>query len=150
MSVLANESVDERRFAGVGTAHDGELGYVVELLGFVVGLLRQFLYHFVQQVAGAVAVDCRYRVWVAQAQSIELGHVVDPFVGVYLVGYQNNRFARFAQNFGHMVVEVGGAVHRVDHEQYFVSLFYGQLNLFVDFRFENVIGVYYPTAGVDY
>ena len=49
-----------------------------------------------------------------------------------------------------MVVEVGNAVHGVDHEHYLVGLLDGQQNLFVDFSFEDVVGVDNPAAGVDY
>ncbi len=48
-----------------------------------------------------------------------------------------------------MVVEVGNAVHGIDHKKYFVGLLYGELYLLVYFRFENILGVNHPTAGVD-
>ena len=149
VAVLADEGVDDRRFAGVGAAYDGKFGYVVELrLGVGVGLGKLFD-HFVEEVAGAVAVDGRHGIGVAEPEGVEFGHVVEPVVGVDFVGHEDYGLARFAQDLGDVVVEVGDAVHGVDHKEYFVGLLYGELHLFVDFAFENVVGVDNPTAGVD-
>jgi hypothetical protein len=48
-----------------------------------------------------------------------------------------------------VVVEVGGAVHRVYYKQYNVGLFNGQFHLAIDFSLKDVVGVYHPSAGVD-
>ncbi len=55
--VFADEGVDERRLAGVGAAYDCEAGYVVELFGPVGVFGGEVFDHFVEEVAGAVAVD---------------------------------------------------------------------------------------------
>ena len=86
MAVFADEGVDERAFACVGSAYDGEAGDVVEPGVVFVGF-GQVLDHFIEEVAGAVAVDGRYWVWVAKAEAVELGHIVDPLVRIDLVGH---------------------------------------------------------------
>ncbi len=48
-----------------------------------------------------------------------------------------------------MVVEVGCAVHGIDHEKNHVGLLDGEGHLAVDFRFKDVIGIDNPTAGID-
>ena len=48
-----------------------------------------------------------------------------------------------------MIVEVGDAVICVDHENHLVGLLDGHGYLFVDFLFEDVVGVDHPAAGVD-
>jgi len=114
----------------------------------VVPAMSVLLHHFVEEVAGAVAVDCRHRVWLAESERVKFGHVVYPFVGVNFVGHQYHGLAAAAQYLGHMVVKVGHAVHGIDHKQYFVGLLYGKLHLLVDFRLEDVVGIYHPAAGI--
>ncbi len=48
-----------------------------------------------------------------------------------------------------MVVEVGGAVHGVDDEEYYLCLLDGEVHLAVDLRLEDVVGVDHPSACVD-
>ena len=48
-----------------------------------------------------------------------------------------------------MIVKVSDSVHRIDYKKYYISLFYCQLHLLVDFRFKYIFGVYYPSAGID-
>ena len=86
MSLCADKGIDYRRLAGIGPAYDGKLGYVVEGFFVFVGL-GQVFDHLVEEVAGAVAVDGRYWVWVAKAEAVELGHIVDPLVRIDLVGH---------------------------------------------------------------
>ena len=150
MSVFADKGVDERGFAGVRTPNDGEFGDVGQGFGVFVILLGKFGYHLVKQVARAVAVDGADAVGVAKSEGIEFGHVVLPFVGIHLVGYQNHRFAAATKDGCDVVVEVGDAVHRVNHEENDIGLFDGQFNLFVDFALEDVFAIDYPSSGVYY
>lgn len=53
VALLADEGVDDRGFAGVGTAHDGKLGYVLEVLRFVLVERRELADYVVEEVAGA-------------------------------------------------------------------------------------------------
>ena len=148
VAVFADEGVDERRFAGVGASHYGESGDILELF-VVIGRLREFLDDVVEEVACAVAVGGAYGVGVAEAEAVKFGHIVKPVVGVYLVGYQDHRLARFTQDLSHMVVQIGNAVHGVDHEEDFVGLLDGDVHLLVDLFLEHVVGIDHPSAGVD-
>ncbi len=48
-----------------------------------------------------------------------------------------------------MVVKVGHAVHGVDHKQYHVGFFYGEVYLLVDFALEDILGVDNPSSGIN-
>jgi len=144
----ADEGVDERGLADVGAADDGEAGHV----GFgllVVLLLRQELDDAVEEFAGAGAADGRQGVGLAQAEAVELRHVVAGVAQVVLVGHQDDWLLRPAQYVGHVLVEVGDAVGGVYDEHDLVGLLDGDLDLLVDFLLEDVVGVHDPAAGVD-
>ncbi len=147
--LLADKGIDQRRLAGVGTPHDGELGNVLLRL-LVIFLFGHVAHYLVQQVARAAAVGRRHLDRIAQAETVEFRHVVARFGLVLLVGHDDHRFLRPAKHGRYLVVEIGHSRRTVNHEQDHIGLFDGYVYLLVDFLLEHVVRVHDPTAGVDY
>ena len=119
MTRFAHQRVDERGLADVGTADDGQLDAVI-VRAFLDGLFldrrRQVLQRQLDQVDDAIAVRCRNRIRLAQAQFVELGHGGAGSHALGLVDRQQHALlAGFAQQLGDLVVmgvEAGSRVHQ--------------------------------------
>ena len=148
MPVLSDKGIDKGGFPGVGAPHDGEFRKLLEVFA-VVGRFGKSGDDFIQEVACAVAADRGDGIGISQSEAVEFRNVVKPVVGIDFVGDKNYGFLRLAENLGHMVVKVGDSVHGIDDEQYFVGLFDSHGDLLVDFPLEDVVGVDYPSAGID-
>ena len=148
VTFLADECIDERRLSGVGTTDDSELGDIIGGF-FHVGGVGHLLEDNVEEVAGAGAIGRRDFDGSSEAEGVELGGVEMGVADIILVGNDDHRLLRAAQDGSHLVVEVGDAGGRIDHEEDYISLFDGDMHLLIDLLFEDIIGIDHPAAGVD-
>ncbi|ESY17342.1 hypothetical protein X750_22630 [Mesorhizobium sp. LNJC394B00] len=125
--LLADQRVDQRRLAGIGTADDGDahrLGVVIGRFGVGIGdvladqhlaggdvlglvfflaegaVFAQRLDHRVAQIGHALAVLGRDRDRLAEAEFPGLQHAALGALGLGLVGDQHDRLAGFAHDLG--------------------------------------------------
>ena len=113
-AVLAQEAVDERGLADVRPPDDGEPHDV--LVGLVV-VLGQERHERVEQIAAAEPLGGRHRDRLAEPESVELGGERHVAHRVDLVGGDEHRDARAAQQVGKLLVAGAHAGLRVDDEQ---------------------------------
>lgn len=79
MTVGSDKCVYDRRFTGIRATYDSKLGNIFECLSFVVDNGEVFD-HFVEQIAGTVAIDSRHGIGIAKPELVKFGHIVDPIV----------------------------------------------------------------------
>ena len=125
--VLTQNGVHQRRFAGIGTADDGDMdaagAALVVLLGFVVQLRKVDIgRQRVEQVAQPFAMLGRDRDRVAQPQTIGLADAGNAGAALGLVGDQDDRRLLLAQIARDQRIERGDTLACVDDEQHDVGV----------------------------
>ena len=139
IAFFAQQGVGHRRFADVGTAHDGDVRQVLLLFGQ--GLGGQRREDGIHQVARAAAAHRTDAVGIAQPQGIELVRRVYLVVVVDLVADEDHLFRCAAQEVGHQHVEVGDAGLDFDQEEDHVSFVDRQQYLAADFVLEDIFRI---------
>ena len=147
VAVLADESVDDARLTGVRTSHDGEAGNVV--VHNLLGLLGQRSDHNIEQDARSATCGSADALGVAQSELVELGGLVGLTAVVDLVGHKDHGQLGAAKNGGHVLIPIGEARLHIHEEEHEVGLLGSHLHLFADGTFEDVVGLHYPSAGID-
>ncbi len=103
--------------------------------------------HLVEQVGHAAAVDRADRVRLTHTQRPQRGGVGFALLVVNLVGRQEHRLARAAQDAGRRLVAGGGADDGVDHQDHRVGGLHGHRRLLGDLLLQ-AFRVRLPPAGV--
>ena len=103
----------------------------------------------VEQFSCTRAVDGRDTERVSQSACIKLGRAVLRCVIFYFIGNQQCGLFTASQYGRHLIIEIGDTMNGIDDKEYDIGLFDSNCYLLVDFFLENVVGVDYPTAGVD-
>ena len=145
-AVLAGDHVDERGFADVGAADDGDAWQAV--LGLFLAL-GEVGHEGVEQFAGAAAGDAGDGVGVAQSQGVEFGEGVHLLRVVHFVHDQEDGFGLAAEHVGDVLVHGGEPLAGVDEEEDGVGLVDGEGDLPAYFLFELVVAAHDVSAGVD-
>ena len=141
-AVGAQDAVEQRRLTGVGTADDGDVQRVGELIGDLVLFLRKQGHDVVEQVARAVAVQGRERRGLADTERIELPDAVVLAIGVVeLVHQQKDRLVAALEHAGDRLVLLGDAGAAVDHKQDDGGFLGGGEGLVANGRGEDVIAL---------
>lgn len=87
--------------------------------------------------------------WIAKAETIELGCAVALAAVVNFVCHEDNGKLCAAQNLCHVLVPVGDARLVVDEEKDKVGLVGGHTHLLADGILKDIVRLYYPSAGID-
>ena len=150
-AVGAQDAVEQRRLTGVGTADDGDVQRVGELIGDLVLFLRKQGHDVIEQVARAVAMQGRERRGLADAERIELPDAVVFAIGVVeLVHQQKDRLVAALEHAGDRLVLLGDAGAAVDHKQDDGGFLGGGERLVADGRGKHVVALErLDTARVD-
>ena len=127
-SVLAEDSVDKRRFSDIGLADNGNLDGVVLLLIFLGG--RKIFAHRVEQVARTHSVDGRDGYRIAEPEVIKLVVLRGRFTDrVALVDAENYRLSALLEHGRHLSVGRDNAGAHVGNKNYDISTVYSKLSL---------------------
>ena len=141
-AVGAQDAVEQRRLTGVGTADDGDVQRVGELIGDLVLFLRKQGHDVIEQVARAVAVQGRERRGLADTERIELPDAVVLSIGVVeLVHQQKDRLVAALEHASDRLVLLGDAGAAVDHKQDDGSFLGGGEGLVADGRGKDVVAL---------
>ena len=117
-AVGAQDAVEQRGFTGVGSADDGDVQGIGELVGDLVLFLGEQGHDIVEQVARTMAVQGRQRRGLTDAERIELPDVVVLAIGIVeLVHQQKDRLVGALEHAGDRLVLLGDAGAAVDHKQ---------------------------------
>ena len=150
-AVGAQDAVEQRGLAGVGSADDGDVQRVGELVGDLVLLLGEQRDDVIEQVARAMAVQGRKRRGLADAERIELPDVVVLAVGVVeLVHQQKDRLVGALEHAGDRLVLLGDAGAAINDKQDDGGFLGGGERLVADGRGKDVVALErLDTARVD-
>ncbi len=143
-AVLSGKAVGDGGLAHVRAADDCHPKGVLGILGLL-GLLGQGRHDLVEQVSRAVSVNGRDGPGLAESQGVEVPQGLLVRGVVKLVGHEEDRLARAAQDAGDRLVLVRDARGCVDDEDDDVGLDAGGLGLLADAAGEGVVGA----AGLD-
>ena len=143
---FAEQCIDQRRLADIGTADHGDPDGV-RLIGDF-DLRRQLFDDGIEQIAQIQGIDRRHGDRLAQAEAIELITVRDSLDGIDFVDGQHDRLLRSPQHADDLLVHLGNADFAVHNEQNDVRFFHGQLGLIAHRRQQGVIFVKIDPAGV--
>ena len=150
-AVGAQDAVEQRRLTGVGTADDGDVQRVGELVGDFVLFLRKQGHDVIEQVARAMAMQGRERRGLADTERIELPDAVVFAIGVVeLVHQQKDRLVAALEHAGDRLVLLGDAGAAIDHKQDDCGFLGGGERLVADGRGKDVVALErLDTARVD-
>ena len=150
-AVGTQDAVEQRRLTGVGSADDGDVQGVGELVGDLVLLLGQQRHDVVEQVARAMAVQGRERCGLTDAERIELPDVVVLAIRIVeLVHQQKDRLVGALEHAGDRLVLLGDAGAAVDYKQDDGSFLGGGERLVANGRSKDVVALErLDTARVD-
>ena len=141
-AIGTQDAVEQRRLAGVGSADDGDVECVGELVGDLVLLLGQQRHDVIEQVARAMTVEGRERRGLTDAERIELPDVVVLAIGVVeLVHQQKDWLVAALEHAGDRLVLLGDAGAAVDHKQDDGGFLGGGEGLVADGRGKDVVAL---------
>ncbi len=142
--LLAEQTVDERRLADVGSADHGNPERVVRL-----GFIRwKALHHRIEQIAGAAAVDRRNWYRLPGVEIVELKMIGRARI-VHLVGDQHPRAAGVAQHLDHPRIVGMEPGPRIDDQHEEVSFGNGHIDLAANLQIHWDPRIFGDAAGVD-
>ena len=149
--VQFGEVVEQRRLAGVGSADNGDIQRVGELVGDLVLLLGEQGHDVIEQVARAMTMQGRERRGLTDAERIELPDAFVFAIGVVeLVHQQKDRLVAALEHAGDRLVLLGDAGAAVDHKQDDGGFLGGGERLVADGRGKDVVALErFDTARVD-
>ncbi len=149
---VAEESVEQRRLPDVRAAHDGEPHLARSFFGlriFIRRFLRREPFHErVEQLGYAVAVLGRDGQHVLEAEAMELARECFELGGVHLVGDDEHRLPRRAQQTRQLFIERRRARARIHDPEEHDRLVDGELGLPENVRRDEFLVVGHDTARV--
>jgi hypothetical protein len=136
-SLLPDKRINDGRFSGIWTSHDGVLG---DILPFrFTPLFREQGKQVVQQIARPGTIDGRNAIRLTQPERVKLGRLVAQFEVIGLVGHDDYRLSRFAKHLCHAHVEIGHPKQHIHHEQDNVRLLNRDFHLLVDLVLQHIV-----------
>ena len=141
-AIGTQDAVEQRRLTGVGSADDGDVERIGELIGDLVLFLGEQGHDVIEQVARTMAVKGRKRRGLTDAERIELPDVVILAIGVVeLVHQQKDRLVAALEHASDRLVLLGDAGAAVDHKQDDGGFLGGGEGLVANGRGEDVIAL---------
>ena len=147
--VLADQAIDQGRFASVRTADDRDGDRFVGCLGFFIVFRQRQGQHGGVEIRHALAMLSRDGDGFAQAQAERLQHTGFRRLTLGLVGRDDHRPALAPQHIGEDQVARRHALPRIDDEQRQIRLIDRQLSLHAHARLQALVGDVLKAGGVD-
>ncbi len=147
MTILANKSIDKRRFSRVRASYNRDTGQL--LLQYLHLLLGQRRHDLIQQIPGIRTIDGRDAERISQAKRVKLRRGRMQIIIIRLVRHHDHRPLATTQDLRHLHVQIRDAIQYIDDEQDHVRLLDSHFYLLVDLLLENILRVNHPSACVN-
>ena len=144
---LADDVIEDGRFAHVGPADDGHFDHIF-IFVVIVPLFGEFLHDGIQQVPQVQFIGSGDQVGFPDPQVVEFVGFSFLFGRIRFVHSQDHRLSGLAQQFGHFHIVGGDARTGVAHEQDHIRFPDGDFRLFPDGNGDGIRVLHLDTAGI--